>query len=504
MVSIYDKLQWELDKRELHEQGFVTYCEQFCRDNHLTFAKHQKYIAQKLENAMVTPNSRLIMKTPPGHAKSTYASILAPTYYLGRFKNKSVIMTTHTQEFSDRWGRKNRALIQEPSYQYKFGTELSKDSAAVSRFDLTNGSTYYGSGILGNFTGHRGDLIVGDDWYTGIESADSEVMRQKVWQAYIWDLRTRLKPGGSIILIGTPWHEDDHFGRILQSNDKDNWDVIELVAVTETQEQVDKDVMGRGLNQALWPEYISYDMLMDIKNSLNKEDMRMWNSLYQVSPSFEGGHYFLKEDIQIVNHLPNTKLDFYGASDYAVSEGKGDYTVHGIVGYDTYHDELYVIKIWREQTTSDVWIEQFLDLAKEHKTLVWAEESGQILKSLDPWIRKRMQDRGEYVFRQQFTSATDKTSRARAIQAYFRRKKVFVLKDAWTDCFEKELLSFPSGKNDDQVDVMSLIGRLLRELVKGVEKKSKIVEYEYKTGQIKLPGLDTLKRKTPKGAYKKF
>lgn len=483
-------LLWERDRRNIERDGFNGYCQTYCRDNDLKIAKHQNLLINKLETAMTTPNYRLMLKLPPGHAKSTYASILVPPYFLGHFPKKSIIMTTHTQEFSDRWGRRCRSLIQAPSYNYIFKTGLCKDSAAVSRFDLTNGSSYFGSGILGNFTGLRGDLILGDDWYRGVQEADSEVVRQNIWEAYIWDLRTRLKPGGSIVLIGTPWHEDDHFGRILLSNERDKWDVVELPALA-----VENDALGRKIGEPLWPEYISLEMLTDIRDSLNKQDLRMWNSLYQVRPTIDSGDYFIEPWIQRINLLPEG-LDYYGASDYAVSAGKGDYTVHAIIGYDSKNDDVYVVMVWREQTTTNVWVEEFLQLAKKYKTLVWAEESGQIIKSLDPFIQKEMQNRGQFVYRQQFTCATDKTARARAFQAYMAQRKVFILNEDWTDDLVKELLSFPSGKHDDQVDALGLIGRMLKEMVKRVEKTPEKEEYDYKSSTIILPGLDVRSNKS--------
>lgn len=484
-AKVLEELIREQEKRDILKDGFIPYCKQFCDRNDLILARHHIYMAHKLELAMTTANYRLMIKMPPGHAKSTYSSILAPTYFLGRFKNKNIIMTTHTQEFSDRWGRKCRGIIQEPYYQHTFNTTLSKESAAVSRFDLDNGSSYFGSGILGNFTGLRGDLIIGDDWYRGIEEADSETIRQKTWEAYVWDLKTRLKPNGSIVLIGTPWHEDDHFGRIIISKDRENWDVIELPALAR-----ENDPLQREEGQPLWPEYISLEMLENIRDSLDKQDMRMWNSLYQVRPTIESGYYFHKEWIQRINALPSD-LEYYGASDYAVSAGRGDYTVHAIIGYDNRQDDLYIVNIWRQQVESNEWIEEFFELVNHYKPLQWAEESGQILKSLDPYINKAMQDpQRRFVMRQQFTSTTDKTARARSFQAYMAQGKVYILNREWTDTLVKELLSFPSGKHDDQVDALSLIGRMLNDMYKRVEKSPKKVEYEYKSGTIMLPGLD--------------
>ena len=198
-------------------------------------------------------------------------------------------------------------------------------------------------------------------------------------------------------------------------------------------------------------------------------------------------------------------LAIYGASDYAVSAGRGDYTVHAILGHDDKNDDLYVIDIWREQEESNVWVEKFLDLAKQHKTLVWAEEQGQILKSLDPFIRKEMETRRQFVFREQFTSAVDKTVRARAFQAYMAQGKVYILNTDWTRTLEKELLAFPSGKYDDQVDALGLIGRLLDDMRMKAKLKPKLEKDEFRSNMIMLPGLnDPLGNAPRKNTFKKI
>ena len=41
-------------------------------------------------------------------------------------------------------------------------------------------------------------------------------------------------------------------------------------------------------------------------------------------------------------------LNIYGASDYAVTEGRENYTVHIIVGLD-HNSNIYVLNLWRRQ-----------------------------------------------------------------------------------------------------------------------------------------------------------
>ncbi len=44
----------------------------------------------------------------------------------------------------------------------------------------------------------------------------------------------------------------------------------------------------------------------------------------------------------------------------------------------------------------------------------------------------------------------------------------------WFAEFKRELLSFPAGKHDDQVDTLGLIGQLLDQMVPGVKPREPV------------------------------
>ena len=118
--------------------------------------------------------------------------------------------------------------------------------------------------------------------------------------------------------------------------------------------------------------------------------MRSASAIGQRSAPDEGV-YFKREWFNWYDQPP-LHLTTYGASDYAVKGKSGDWTVHVVAGVDP-EDNLYILDLWRKQTTSDVWIDAFLDLVDQHKPMVWAEEDGQIIKSLGPFIEKRCSER---------------------------------------------------------------------------------------------------------------
>lgn len=493
--QILAKAKWEVARRLIEKDGFIPFCNAFGYD----LARHHVLMAKKLERTISEPNYNLIICMPPGHAKSRYASVLFPSYVLGHFPNKAFLSITHTQDLSNKWGRYCKRIILDPQYEYLMETTLRRDSKSASEFSLENGSEYYASGILGNITGQRADLIGIDDPFKGIEEADSLTIRDKVWDAYIFDIRSRIKPNASKIVVATRWHDDDLIGRILNSPDCKNWDIIILPAIAE-----ENDTLGRKVGEALWPEYIPIHQLLNEKTTLDKGDIRAWNSLYQQKPTLEEGNYFKKDWVQRINKPP-AGLNYYGASDYAISEGKGDYTVHVIVGHDPKKDDIYIIDIWRKRTTPDEWIEAFIDLSIDYDPLMWGEESGQIIKSLDSVIEKEMRRANHFVYREQFPSLTDKTSRCRSFQAYMAAGRVYIKNDDWTDSLISEMMAFPSGSHDDQVDALSIIGRMLYDMMVTKKKKLPRSMYNFKSNQLVLPDIkENIRLKTPKPLFKKF
>src|SRR5262249_50256619 len=116
-------------------------------------------------------------------------------------------------------------------------------------WEIKGGGSYRAAGVGGGVTGRGADLLIIDDPGRSRDDANSEAFRERVWDWYTNDMRTRLEPGGAIILIQTRWHEDALAGRILKSADGPNWTVVSLPAEAE-----EDDPLGREVGAALCPE----------------------------------------------------------------------------------------------------------------------------------------------------------------------------------------------------------------------------------------------------------
>lgn len=440
------------------------------------FGAHHLLWLQKLQEIEDGKIKRLMGLLPPGSGKSIYTSVVFPTHVMGRFKGFNTIVASYGSDLPRKFGRRARSITQQAIYKRIFDHTLSDDSKAADEWALTNGSEWMAAGILTGITGNRADGVIWDDLIKGREQADSPVVRQKTWDAYVDDLLTRKKPMAWEIGITTRWHEDDVAGRILPENyngesgvihcrDGNDWHVVCLPAEAER----DDDILGRKKGEILWPEWFTPEMFAPFKRN-----PRTWSSLYQQRPAPDSGALFKKEWFKTFEIDERTgypygmqpgDLNIYGASDYAVTTDGGNYTVHLVVGLDN-KQNMYLLDLWRDRTSSDRWVEAFIDLCKRWKPVGWAEESGQINAGVGPFLVKRMRERNCYIARAQFPSTKSKAQRAQSIIGRMAMNGLYCPFGAsWFPEFMRELLLFDAGTNDDQVDALSLIGQVLDKMI---------------------------------------
>lgn len=426
---------------------------------------------------------RLMIFMPPGAAKSTYGSMLFPAWYLARNPTSNVMACSHTQHLAERFGRRVRNLIR--GHADELGISISEENSAAGRWALEkdlrghnggpewdddederdDGGEYLAAGVGMGIAGFRSDLTVIDDPVKSKEDADSEIMRDKVWDWWLFDVEPRLKPGGKVVLIMTRWHEDDLAGRLLadegELDDGGRWAVLRLPMEAND----NRDPLRRNLGERLWPEWFTEAMVRKAKR-----DPRLWNALYQQQPSAAEGSYWKRDWLRPVDpaHVPPLHmLKLYGGSDYATKEDGGDYTVHVVIGLDP-DGRPWLLDLWRKQTTSDHWVSAWCDLVLRWKPMEWGEERGQIIGSVGPWLEAEQRKRRAHTYRRQFTSRGDKATMARSMQGIVATMGLWYAEDApWRGDLEAELLAFPAGKHDDIHDGLGKVGLLLDEAING-------------------------------------
>ena len=373
----------------------------------------------------------------------------------------NVLAASHTTELAEKWGRRVRNIVNEHSIT--LGITPDPLSQAAGRWALTSGAEYYAAGVGTGIAGFRAKYGLIDDPIRSRQDADSELIRDRIWDWYINDFRTRLVPGAAEVLIQTRWHEDDLAGRALNHS---KWHVISLPAIAEANDQ-----LGREIGEPLWGDdsYGYGEQLQDLRGST---PARTWSALYQQRPAPEEGDYFKSEWLRPYDRAPAREtMRIYGGSDYAVTADGGDFTVHAVVGVDP-EGRMYLLDLWRGQSASDRWVESLCDLVKEWKPIAWAEEQGQIRSGVGPFLERRLRERKAYVAREQFPTRGDKAVRAQSIRGRMALEGLYVpINASWYPDLRSELLSFPAGKFDDQVDALGLVGQLLDKMMNGIKPK---------------------------------
>ena len=205
MVAVMDDFglsKIEVAKELLFRKQSKRDLTKFCKlVSDIEAARHHRVLIEKLEDIAYGRNDRLMVFMPPGHAKSTYSSVHFPAFYLGVNQKNCIIGASHTQDLAERFSKKARAIVQSTAYHETFGFGIAQDSRAVAAWETERGGEFKAAGVGAGIAGRRSDVGLIDDPIRSREDAESEGVRDRVWEWYLADFRTRLKPNGSICII---------------------------------------------------------------------------------------------------------------------------------------------------------------------------------------------------------------------------------------------------------------------------------------------------------------
>ena len=412
-------------------------------------APHHRRISDALKRVATGKCDRLMVFMPPRHGKSMLCSEYFPAWFLGRNPERHIIAATYAQGLADDFGRKVRNLVAGDVFQEVFpACTLSGDSQAANRFHTSQGGAYFAVGAGGPITGRGAHLLLIDDPIKGREDAESETMRHRLKDWYTSVARTRLMPGGSIVIIQTRWHEDDLAGWLLREHAHEKWEVLNLPALAEPD-----DPLGRDEGAPLWPESYPLKELQTLRQSIGSRD---WAALYQQRPSAAEGSVFKREHWQThkpTETAPLAILQALGVN-YVVqawdtafkTRETNDFSVCVTLGVA--RSRYYILDVWRDRA-------EFPDLKramvsqhakwKAHAVVVEDTAAGQ---SLIQELRRNTRIPLIAV-----KADHDKVTRAHAVTPTHEAGLCYLPEgEPWVADFEDELSGFPAAPHDDQVD----------------------------------------------------
>lgn len=426
------------------------------------YPKHLKLLNKKLLQLSQRKFYRLAVFEPPRHGKSEIISKYFPAWYIGTHPDHRVILASYEADFAATWGRRARELLE--NHGNLFNVEVSGTSKAAHRWGLDSrqgGMMTAGAG--GPITGKGGDVIIVDDPVKNADDANSQSMRDRLFDWWKSTLYTRLEPDGVVIFVMTRWNEDDLGGRILDFTDEP-WEILNLPAIAE-----EEDILGRKPGDPLWPERFPIERLNQIKGEVGDY---WWNAMYQQRPApLEGG--LLKLDwIRYWSHDPNqigtidengnpivglpthNEHSNYQGWDLAISEKESaDYTVSCTGKLDHHDRNIYVLDWTRDHIDFPTQVREVQRLWNKWSTSMVGIETNayqvalpqQVLLNSNVPIRevKRFQDK-----------VTRITSRFVA----FENGKVYLpLEHPLLPEFTKEYTYFPQARHDDMLDATELM-----------------------------------------------
>ena len=486
-------LRQEIARREMARRRLVYFTTSMQADYSPGWV-HQD-ICRRLEKFMRDveegKSPRLILAMPPRHGKSTLASDILPSWFLGHHPDWPIIIAGAAQELPIQFSRYVRDRLGSPQYQAIFpDTVIRSDARGVESWATTKGGGLKAIGVGGLLSGFGGRVLIGDDLIKDAEAAASDTIRESTWEWYKTVFRTRLAPGGGILLIGTRWHWHDPIGRVLELDEqavkdgvpeweRENWEVVSYPAIAEHDEflmrdgsiahdvgeEADAIRLLRKKGEALHPERYSLSDLRKLKGIYTTSN---WTALYQQNPTPDEGDFFKKDDFRYrwLDPAYRPLCRVFVTTDYAIAKKqRRDWTVAGAFALDA-NDDLYVLEIRRGRWgTLDI-ARNVAALVVNHNADLYAGEQGAIHHAVWPIVEQELELNRKYVsVDESLVPIQDKETRARPLQGRMQRHKLFFSYDTATrpemyDIAERELLQFPNGANDDIVDMLAWGARL--------------------------------------------
>lgn len=422
-------------------------------------AKHLDLLCRLLEQVELGSIPRLIISMPPRHGKSMAVTETFPSWFLGKQPDRRVIEVSYGDKFAQKFGRANRRKIDEFG-MWLFDISISRDNASVTNWSIEGQpGGMISAGVGGGITGEGADLLVIDDPIKNRKEAESLTYRDSLWAEWQDTLMSRLHPGGRVVIIMTRWHEDDLVGRLLKQDSVGEWRVINLPALAEDE---DKE-LKRSPGEALWPEH-GFDENW-AENVKCKVGLRTWESLYQGHPTPQDGGLFrastfrrfratgtcyrllTPEGERIYDH---SQCRVFQTCDVAGSrKSSADYFVLGTFAL-TPNGDILVLDILRERLEGPDQPILIRRKFQEWKPVMIGIESANMGLTL---YQQVVRDGLPVV---ELRPEADKYTRAIPAAARYEAGAVYHRENApWANDLEAELIAFPNGAHDDQVDVIA-------------------------------------------------
>lgn len=411
---------------------------------------HIDAVCYKLDQVARGESKRLLICLPPRCLKSYLVSICFSAWLLGRDPKAKILCASYASSLSEKLSIDTRNLMQDPWYRSVFpATALSLGKLSKEEFATTAGGNRLATSVGGTLTGRGGSHIIIDDPLKASD-AYSEAARKSCLDWFKTTVQSRLNnpKTGSIIVVAQRLHAEDLAGHLIGAGD---WD--QLILPMEAPADYEMDVLRDGRKalvqrgRLLQPERHGPEELARIRREMGDRD---YEAQYNQAPLPPGGALFKRSWLgRYANPLELELYEgIYQSWDTAYDVGESnDYSV--CTTWGVIKGEFHLLDVYRRRLEFPDLQHAVLALQKKWRARAVVVEAVGSGKSLAQNI-KRSQDA---LWLKTLHPASSKDHRASQQCVKFEGGCVRLPEAAdWLPDFETELLTFPNGKHDDQVD----------------------------------------------------
>lgn len=419
-------------------------------------APHHRVIEYEYLRLFADPKQDLlVVKAPPRHGKSEALSRWFPTWHLCRYPTKRMMLATHTSSLSkahSRWVRDRFERVS-PVFGLR-GADRTNRSVLDWAVEGAGMGGMLAAGVgSGSPTGRGCDVLTIDDYLRNVRDAQSETVRDAIWDWFRATITTRLEPGGKVIVLATQWHEDDLIGR-LQSRREElglNMRVVTLQAIRE--ENGTKDPLRRQPGEALWPSRWPAD-------ALNKQRRTMgpyfWSCQYQGKPIAHEEQEFPEEYFSNIwcseEDWPEsfTLSSVYLDPSQGKDSKKGDYQALVFIGY---HNGKYYVDSSIDRKPVPRLMRHMASWCKERAPAFVGIEANAFQDLLGPhYVEACEAEEYPVTDPQLIVNSASKLLRIRRLGGWLERRDLVFRHTASNEILISQLKNFPNAQHDDGPD----------------------------------------------------
>jgi predicted phage terminase large subunit-like protein len=425
---------------------------------------HIEAITYQLQRCFRREINRLIITVPPRHLKSICASVAFPAWMLGQDPRLKIICASYANELTVKHARDCRSVMESDWYRRAF-PKTRLESSAELELITTRGGFRFGTSVGGTLTGRGGNFIIIDDPLKP-QDAMSEVKRDSVQQWYDSTLYSRLdsKKDDVIIIVMQRLHVDDLVGYVIE---KENWTHLDLPAIAEAPQTVSLGggrAHRRAIGDVLHPEREPLSILDGIKAQMGSQ---AFSAQYQQAPVPPGGAMIQWSWFKTYRELP-----WRDAGDELVQSwdtaAKADELNDFSVGttWLVKGNNYYLADVVRERLLYPELRRRIIETANRNSCRTVIIED----KGSGTSLIQDLKGAGQ-LWPIAFRPEGDKITRLAAQSAKIEAGHVHLPEHAsWLGDFKTEMMRFPYGRHDDQVDSVS-------QFLSWIEERRKRVMY---------------------------